>query len=107
MWKLTHKGKYITIYGSPEYRVYQMIHPVHGLNYEVILQELGKVGKRGYEFCLRNGYLEYNTETKKIYRKRLLGKDIIKIYLNEIDNGFILSKTIMNLLKKRDLIENL
>lgn len=107
MWVLTHEGKYVKQCGSPEYRVYNMVDPEYGTSFEIILQELGKVGKMGYEFCLKEGYLEYNLNKRLIFRKREFEEDMIKFYLTEIDNGYYLSKSIMSILKKRNLIENL
>lgn len=106
MWKLTHKGKYVKIHGSPEYRVYNITDPKEGIILEIILQELGIVGKDGYDICLKEGYLEYNKELNKVFRKKEFSNDLISIYLNEVENGFILSKNIMSMLKKRDLIKN-
>lgn len=106
MWKLTHKGSYVKIHGSPEFRVYELVDPEHGILFDILIHELGNVGKSGYEICLKEGYLEYNMENRKIFRKKEFTRDIIKFYLHEIDNGFILSKPIMNMLKKRNLIEN-
>ena len=105
MWKLTHKGTYIKTHGSPEFRVYNMVDPEHGVIFEIITQELGIVGKLGYEICLKEGYLEYDSVKKIILRKKEFIKDDIQFYLSEIENGFILSKNIMSMLKKRSLIE--
>ena len=106
MWTLTHKGTYVRQYGSPEYRVYNMVGEDDGILFELILQELGKVGKNGYEICLKDSYLEYDLDRRIVSRIKKFPKDIIQFYLNEIENGYIFSKTIMNMLKKRNLIEN-
>ena len=106
MWTLTHEGKYVKIHGSPEYRVYEMVDPINGILFEAILQELGRVGKNGYEICLKEGYLDYDIEKKVIIRKECFPIDMVKFYLNEIESGYIFSKTIMIMLKKRNLIEN-
>ena len=45
MWLLTHKGKYVKEHGSPEYRVFNMVDPEYGIVLELLVQELGKVGK--------------------------------------------------------------
>lgn len=107
MWQLTHEGTYVKTHGSPEFRVYNMVDPEHGVMFEIITQELGPVGKMGYEICLKEDYLEYNSEKRLIFRKKEFLKDEIQSYLVEIDNGFILSKNIMSMLKKRNLIEKL
>jgi hypothetical protein len=106
MWQLTRKGKYVKIHGSPEFRVYSMVDPDHGIMFEIIIQELGQVGKAGYEICLKEQYLEYDPEKKLVFRKKDFPQDIIQFYLSEIENGYYFSKTIMGLLKKRNLIEN-
>lgn len=107
MWQLTHEGTYVKNHGSPEFRVYNMVDPEHGILFEIIIQELGLVGKMGYEICLKEEYLEYNSEKRLIFRKKEFVKDEIQFYLCEIENGFTLSKNIMNMLKKRNLIEKL
>lgn len=106
MWQLTHEGKYVKIHGSPEYRVFNMVDPEHGVLFEIIVQELGQVGKHGYEICLREEYLEYDTDKRIVVRKKDFPQDVIRFYLNEIENGYNFSKTIMGMLKKRNLIEN-
>ncbi len=105
MWQLTHEGTYVKTHGSPEFRVYNMVNLEQGIGYEIIKQELGYVGKNGYEICLKNNYLEYDCEKKLIFRKKEFLYDMIQFYLLEIDKGFNLSKKIMNMLKKRNLIE--
>ena len=106
MWNLTHEGKYIKMHGSPEYRVYEMVDPEHGVMFEIIKQELGNVGKMGYETCLKEGYLEYDNDKNLVFQKKEFNQDIIQFYLLEIENGYHFSKSIMNMLKKRNLIEN-
>ena len=106
MWKLTHEGKYVKDYGSPEFRVYNLVDPENGVLFEILIQELGKVAKYGYEQCLKDGYLEYDSNKKRIIRIKDFENDLVQFYLNEIYNGFIFSKSIMNMLKKRSLIEN-
>ena len=106
MWQLTHEGMYVKIHGSPEYRVFNMVDPENGILFELILQELGNVGKKGYEKCLKNGYLRYDHEQHLVFRNKECEQDLIQWYLKEIDQGYIFSKTIMNMLKKRNLIEN-
>ena len=83
-----------------------MVDPEHGVMFEIITQELGQVGKTGYETCLREHYLEYDTERKLVFRKKDFPQDIIQFYLSEIENGYNFSKIIMAMLKKRNLIEN-
>lgn len=107
MWQLTHKGKYIKVHGSPEFRVYSMVDPDHGIIFEIITQELGQVGKFGYEICLKENYLDYDSEKKIVIRKKDFPQDLIQFYLSEIENGYHFSKTIMAMLKKRNLIENM
>ena len=106
MWKLTHEGKYVKIHGSPEYRVFNMVDPEHGILFELISQELGNVGKKGYETCLKDGYLKYDHDKHLVFRVKQYKQDMIQFYLKEIEHGYIFSKTIMNMLKKRNLIEN-
>lgn len=105
MWQLTHEGKYVKTHGSPEFRVYNMVEPENGIMFEIITHELGTVGKIGYNLCLKEEYLAYNAEKKLIFRNKEFLKDIVQSYLFEIENGFYLSKKIMTMLKKRNLIE--
>ncbi len=107
MWQLTHEGKYIKVQGSPEFRVYNMVDPDEGILFEIISQELGPVGKMGYEICLKEEYLEYNTDKKLVFRKKDFPRDLIQFYLMEIENGYFFSKSIMGMLKKRNLIEKI
>jgi hypothetical protein len=106
MWQLTRKGKYVKVHGSPEFRVYSMVDPDNGVIFEIITQELGQVGKSGYEICLQENYLDYEPKKKIVFRKKDFPNDLIQFYLSEIENGYYFSKTIMTMLKKRNLIEN-
>ena len=106
MWQLTHEGKYVKVHGTPEFRVFTMVDPKEGIMFEIITQNLGQVGKVGYETCLKENYLFYDLEKKLIFRKKDFPQDIIQFYLSEIEKGYYFSKTIMTLLKKRNLIEN-
>jgi hypothetical protein len=105
MWVLTHKGKYVKDYGSPEFRVYSMINSTCYM-FEKIVYNLGQVGKDGCEKCIKDGYLEMDNNFR-LSRKKEFIKDYIQEYLIHISNGYIYSKQIMLMLKKRNLIENI